>query len=254
MKYSRFIKYYIIPPFIILIGIILDYVFALFLSKNIMGYFYPDNDFLTFYETSLCTIIASLIPLMILYIQLRTSHNQFSYVQNKNDIMNFINISLDYLKIYNIDELKQLLLDWQYNHKSKNDLQEKILKLKDNADRIWLKLLFSVNQKNKISSEFISTQESNYLKLCEIYEDLSFLFCYTYPEALEEASKDNPNISLQRTHLTRCLKEKIIVKAVFQKYDLSYDLVKGQVFHYINNLKSMLNETYHIYGKNEDAK
>lgn len=254
MKISIFVKYYIIFPFIILIAILLDYVFAVFLSKSIMVYFYPDNNFITFYEASICAILAAIVPLIILYIQLKASHNQFAYVQKRNDIISIVNISLDYLKIYNIDELKQLLFEWQYNRKSKKDLQETLSELKDNADSIWLKMLFSVNQSHKASCEFISAQELNYLMLCEIYEDLRFLFCYTYSEAIVEASKENSKISLKRSHLTSCLKEKLLVKAIFQKYDLSYGSVKEQVFRYINILKSLLNDTYYIYEKNEDAK
>lgn len=252
MKISRLVKYNLILPIIIIIAILLDYFVAVFLSKTIMGYFYPDNDFITFYETSMCAILAAIVPLAILYIQIRASHNQFAYVQKKNDIVNLINILLDYLKVYNIDELKQLLFDWQHNYKSNKDLQIRLLELKEGADRIWLRLSLSVNQDNKVSCNFISTQESNYNMLCEIYEDLRVLFCYNYSEAIIISSEENTNISLIREHLSHCLKEELLVKAVFQKYDISYEIVKEQVFSFISILKSKLNNTYHIYGKTED--
>lgn len=137
MKISRPIKYYIIYPIIMMIAIFLDYIIAVYISRNIIGYFFHENDFLTFYETSMSAILASIVPLIVLFIQLRSSHNQFAYVQKKNDIIDIVNISLDYLKIYNIDDLKQLLFDWQYNHKSRKDLQKSLLDAKDNADRIW---------------------------------------------------------------------------------------------------------------------
>lgn len=254
MKISRPIKYYIIYPIIMMIAIFLDYIIAVYISRNIIGYFFHENDFLTFYETSMSAILASIVPLIVLFIQLRSSHNQFAYVQKKNDIIDIVNISLDYLKIYNIDDLKQLLFDWQYNHKSRKDLQKSLLDAKDNADRIWLKLSLSINQNNKVSSNFISTQESNYLILCEIYEDLKILFCYTYSEAIVEISKENSNISLIRSHLMSCLKEKLLVKAIFRNYNVSYGSVKKEVFSYITILKSNLNDTYNIYGKGENEK
>lgn len=254
MRRSRLIKIYILYPILALIAILLDYTVAVCLSKYIVGHLFPDNEFITFYESSISAILAAIVPLLVLYIQLRTSHNQFTYVQKKNDISDIVNISIDYLKIYNIEELKHLLYDWQYKHQSNIILQNKLLELKDHADRIWLKLCLSINQDNQVSSNFILTQNSNYLILCEIFEDLRILFCYDYSEAKMINSSGYKKISEYSNRLSYCLSEKMLVKAVFEDYDLKYDKVKNQVFSYIRQLNTDLSKTYKVYGKNENEK
>lgn len=240
-------------PFVIIIAIItISLIYIEFIVTNKLS----DNakEWYDYLFTYLGIIVPAFVPLLAVFYQMKQNHNQFAYTQKKNDISHIIDLSVQYLAIYDIDKLKQLLYDWQYNKRPRQEIKIELNKLKDCADKIWLQLSFEINSDNLYSLTFSSLQIKNYTILCDIFEDLRILFCYDYSDVKKNNSLEFRKISECRNRLSYCLSEKMLVKAVFEDYNLTYDKVKNQVFAYIKRLKADMSKTYKVYGKNENEK
>lgn len=215
---------------------------------------FDDKDLIGYYSSAINTFVAAIVPVFVLFAQIMYYHKQFSFGQRKNELSTIINLSIKYLNIYNLDILKQLLFDWQYNRESHDSISKELKRIKEEADTIWLQFSFEINPDDIVSIEFLSNQKKNYKILCSIYEDLRILFNYSYSELRDVKSTAYKRISDMGGRLSYCLNEKLLVKAVFEDYSISYSQVKDEIEEYLNILKKNLNNTLKIYEKTNNEK
>lgn len=218
--------------------LLIQYLSNLLEDKNLIGY----------YISFINIFVAAVVPMIVLYVQIKSNHNQFSYNQKKNDISTIIDLSIEYLNLYNIDILKQLLYEWQYNINSRENLSKELRQLKEKANTSWLRFSFEINPDDNLSTEFISNQAENYKILCHIIADLEILFKYNYSNLRDPKSDAYQKLSESGSRLQYCLNEKFLVNAVFEDYDISYSRVKNEINEYLNKLKSNLTDTLKVYG------
>lgn len=220
-----------------------DYIFL-----KVLATYLEDKELINYYSSAINTIIMAIIPIFVLYVQIKTNHNQFAYSQKKNEISYIINLSIKYLNMYNFEVLKQLLFDWQYSYKSPKNCRKELKRITDEAAITWLQFSFQINTDDNISKTFLSNQSTNYNLLCCIFEELRTLFCHSYSDLRDSKSNSYKRLAESGSRLIYCLNEKLLVKAIFEDYDISYSKVKDEINSYINTLKSDLNNTLKIYG------
>lgn len=233
------------------IKIVLVFALCLTLEYPLLRYLsvtLDDKEIIGYFSSAVNTFLMASVSIFVLLAQIITNHNQFTYIQKKNDISTIIELSIKYLNMYKIDNLKQLLYNWQYNINSRENLYKKLEQLKEEAYSIWLRFSFEINPDDNVSIEFLSNQTKNFKVLCDIFEDLKNLFSYSYSNLRDTNSEAYKRMSESGSRLAYCLNEKLLVKAVFEDYDISYSRVKGETNEYLNKLKLDLTDTLKVYG------
>lgn len=244
IKHILFICILLIP-----VALIADYFAAAAVAKYWINPLFPDYDWMGFYIPSIGTIIMATVSISILYIQQKTNISQFRYAQKKDETTRLIYLMTKYINIYNLDSLYLLSFEWQNNIKSRNQLENDLAKIRNNAEMIWLQLSLEINSKDKASMEFITSQSSNFKSLCKIFEDIRRLFCFDSTEIADKCIYTNNSFIETYERLSSFfMMEDTFTKDIPEDYGISYEMIKKQVFSYVDSLKSDLNKISNNHG------
>lgn len=230
------------------IALIADYFTAAAVAKYWINPLFPDYDWMGFYIPSVGTIIMATVSISILYIQQKTNISQFRYAQKKDEITRLIYLMTKYVNTFNFDSLYRLSFEWQNNIKSRNQLENDLSKIRNNAEMIWLQLSLEINSKDKVSMEFLTSQSSNFNSLCKIFEDLRMLFFFDSSEIADRCISVNNDLTETYEYLSSFFRRTTFTKDIPDNYGISYEMVKKQVFSYVDSLKSDLNKISNNHG------
>lgn len=205
------------------------------------------NGWINYYGSAIGTLILSTAPLAVLYIQQITKKYKFQYLQRKEELSIIINQIPQYLKIYEIEKYFILLNDLKSNRTSTDQLLSEVKRINSENEQIWTSFICSFNPNNKDTLEFISCQKENYNIILKIIQDIITLLTNKSLESNDNTDNIHLKYSIIKDFILQNSTDYVILEEFFKKKNISYSIIRNQVFDYITKSKVNLNKIYQIY-------
>lgn len=151
-----------------------------FKGISIIGGIDSEVIWLSFWGTYISSIISSIIAFYILNINRKDNFNILIYQHECDTLREKIRILVDYIDIYNINNVKLIYNRWKVGINKNQDLNIEIKELMDKAFRTFeiFSLNYYVEEFNQ--TPFLKKQEENYYSFVRFLQDFQIILQFDY--------------------------------------------------------------------------
>lgn len=203
---------------------------------------------LTFWGSYIGAILSSGIAFYVLYKNRKDQFSLLAYQLEKEEIDKTMNSAVNYIQIYNENNLKMIYNNWRRNN-DKVTCQENIRELMDFAFVSFTSFTIRYPKQRLTTDPFFISQQINYVRLCHLLGDLQFLFSldsllWNKPLDIKEKLKSYELSNIFTGVLNSSHENISVFDLLMKRYDLGLKKVESEVRTFIENERKNLEDKF----------
>lgn len=228
---------------VLLLPVLLNFI----LRINFWGVIQHDTTpalWLTFWGSYIGAILSSGIAFYVLYKNRKDQFSLLAYQLEKEEIEKTMNSAVNYIQIYNENNLKMIYNNWIKTNDNIS-CREDIRKLMDFAFVNFTNFTIRYPQQRIDKDTFFTTQKKNYVRLCNLLMDLQLLFSldsslWNKPLEIKEKLTGYTVSSIFANVLNISHKNKSVFDLLLEDYNIGIVKVESEVRIFIENERKSL--------------
>lgn len=203
---------------------------------------------LTFWGGYIGAILSSGIAFYVLYKNRKDQFSSLAYQLEKDEIDKTMNSAVNYIQIYNENNLKMIYNNWKRTN-DKVSCQENIRELMDFAFVNFTSFTIRYPEQRLTTDPFFISQQINYVRLCHLLWDLQLLFSldsslWNRPSDIMEKLKDFKPSDIFKAILNSSHEKISVFDLLLKRYDVKQEKVESEVRTFIENERNNLEDKF----------